>query len=126
MSVLAVIVQTHDAAVGQLYAPRPLDLHEEHVDGIGTVQEFEIAALESALVDLGTRRERFDALLGLARMAERAAGGGALGLLDEVHKIRWPPVDRRLKHTLRGARALDQGFVVARQQTDRPIMGQRM
>ena len=116
VAVLAVVVDAHGRAVGEMDAARALDVHEEHFHRVFEVQQLQPLAGQRPLLDLGARRKGRFAGRRLAHVRQPVGLGGAVRLVDDVHEIGRPLVDRRLELAFRRARAFQHRLVVAGQQ----------
>ena len=112
---MRVVIDAQDGAVFQSDAGRSLDLREQHVDLAAQPADFQMPAVERAILDLGAivighdfaaadAAADLDALAG-KRIAEFAAAGD-----DEVGR---PAVQRRGKFAGRNPRAVDDRLVIA-------------
>jgi hypothetical protein len=74
------------------------------------------------LLDLRAGGIGLQTLVGFAGMGERCALGAALRFIDEVHEIGRAFVERCLEHRRGGPRALNKGFIIAREKPGRPTV----
>ena len=110
-AVLPGIADPHHSAVGQAQPARALDLEEEEVDRVGGPGDFEAAAGERPVLDLGALVIRDDDPVLEPAAARRSGGLGGGGVdFDEVGRL---AVDRHLIAGLAGARAGDLGLEIA-------------
>ncbi len=116
---MRVVIDAQDRAVFQPDAGRALDLREQHVDLIVQIADFQMPAVERAILDLAAIVVGHDLAAADAaadenafarkRVAELAPAGG-----DEIGR---PAIKRRGKFAGRHARAGDDRLVIAGEKT---------
>ena len=114
-AVMRIVVDAQDGAVFEPDARRALDLREQHVDRVAQPADFQMPAVERAVLDLAAVVIRHDlAAADAAADVDALAGKRSPSLRrPDDHEIGRPAIQRRGELAGRHARAVDDRLVIA-------------